>query len=223
MKEDKVKVVDTNNNEKHGENNQNEYEVIPAQYNSETHTITFETKSFSTYAVATKGGEEHQDENQARVIYNTRSDDVIEDAIINKGDKAPKPRDPEHEDGLEFLGWYTTEACNEEYDFNLVVNEDRLEIFAKWADPEEDHHDDANKDTQYVVKEGDNEISFKEEEGHTYHLEMIDYLAFTKEEVMKKEGITSEMYDQIFGGVKSKAEKNGTFLFLFNIRLYENV
>ena len=52
---------------------------------------------------------------------------------------------------------------------------------------------------------------------------MIDYLSFTKEEVMEKEGITSEMYDQIFGGVKSQAEKKGTFLFFLNIRVYENV
>ena len=210
--------------EGHNNNNEAVYEVIPAQYNSEDHILIFETDSFSTYAIATKGGNNSssQNENQARVIYNTRSDDVIEDAIINKGEKAPVPRNPIHEDGLDFEGWFTTEACNEPYDFDQVVNVDQLEIFAKWASPEEPH-DEGNKDTPYVVKEGDNEISFMEEAGHTYHFEMIDYLAFSKEEVMEKEGITSEMYDQVFGGVKSQAEKKGTFLFFLNIRVYENV
>ena len=40
---------------------------------------------------------------------------------------------------------------------------------------------------------------------------------------MAATGVTSEQYDQIFGGVKSQAEEKGTFLFFFNIRVYENV
>ena len=33
------------------------YEIIPVEYDSETNTITFKTKSFSNYAIATKTGE----------------------------------------------------------------------------------------------------------------------------------------------------------------------
>ena len=52
---------------------------------------------------------------------------------------------------------------------------------------------------------------------------MIDYLSFTKEEVMAATNITSEEYDQIFSGIKEQAEKKGTFLFFFDISVYELV
>lgn len=204
------------------------YEFVDINYNSETNTITFEEDSFSNFAIVVKeSNEEPQEpeENQAVIIYNTRSSDHIDDVIINKGEKAPIPRDPIHEDGFEFEGWYTTEGLNEEYDFNLVVDVDRLELFAKWAEPENpEPSEEPERDTLYVVKDdNDNEVSFMEEEGHTYYFEMIDYLSFTKEEVMAMAGITAEQYDKIFGGIKKQAEKKGTFLFFYDISVYELV
>ena len=216
--------------EDHDGNNNPVYTIVDSNFNSETNTLEFGTKTFSNYAIvvkSTNNPDEPQQpgENQARIIYNTRSNDNIPDAIINKGEKAPQPRDPEHEDGLQFEGWYTTEACNEEYDFNQVVNVDTLEIFAKWGEKEDGPEGpEPVRDTPYTLEdENHNIISFMEEEGHTYNFEMIDYLSFTKEEVMAAAQISSEVYDLVFGGVKSQAEAKGTFLFFFNIRVYENV
>ena len=38
----------------------------------------------------------------------------------------------------------------------------------------------------------------KEEKDHKFKLEITDYLSYTKEQLMEKENITSEIYDQVF-------------------------
>ncbi len=114
------------------------YDLINANYNSNDNSITFETDSFSNYAIVTKGGSEQPDNPSGEKMY------TVED-------------------------------------------------------------------------ENHNKVTFKEEQGHAFHLNIIDYLKFTKEEVMAAAGITGEEYDQVFNGLKEATKKYGTMLSLYEI------
>ena len=161
------------------------------------------------------------DQEMVRVDFDTRCEQGIDPVEIISGQKVNKPTpDPTNGDRI-FGGWFEDDTFTREFDFNTPITSD-IVLFAYWVDPEQG--EDPARDTSYTV-EDDNEniISFKEEAGHTYHFEMIDYLSFTKEEVMAATNITSEEYDQIFSGIKEQAEKKGTFLFFFDISVYELV
>ena len=56
----------------------------------------------------------------------------VAEQIVQAGDKAAKPADPE-KDGYTFAGWYTGEALTEEYDFNTPVTAD-VTVYAKWIE-----------------------------------------------------------------------------------------
>ena len=164
------------------------------------------------------------DPEMVRVDFDTRCEQGIDPIDIISGEKVSKPTpDPVNGDKV-FGGWFEDDTYTREFDFNTPIT-NNIVLFALWTDPENSElGEDPERDTPYTV-EDDNEniISFKEENGHTYHFEMIDYLSFTKETVMASANITSEQYDQIFGGVKEQAEKKGTFLFFFDISVYELV
>jgi len=155
------------------------------------------------------------------VTFNLKGASPIEPVEVLEGQKVNKPTpDPTNGDKV-FGGWFEDDTFTREFDFNTPITSD-IVLFAYWVDPEQG--EDPARDTSYTV-EDDNEniISFKEEAGHTYHFEIIDYLSFTKEEVMAATNITSEEYDQIFSGIKEQAEKKGNFLFFFDISVYELV
>lgn len=157
------------------------------------------------------------------VTFDSKGGSEIESAHVFDGERVSKPTPDPVKDDKVFGGWFEDDTYTREFDFNTPIT-GNITLFALWEDFESFEDDDSTKDTTYTVEdEHENTISFKEEAGHTYHFEMIDYLAFTKEEVMASANITSEEYDQIFGGVKEQAEKKGTFLFFFDINVYELV
>ena len=63
---------------------------------------------------------------------------------------------------------------------------------------------------------------FEREEGHEYNLEIVDYLSYTKEQVMDLGGIDSATYDAIFGGLKNSVKNAGELLAFYNIELEED-
>jgi len=78
------------------------------------------------------------------------------------------------------------------------------------------------KDIEYTVKDDSgNEIKFKEEAGHTYHLSIFNYMSYTKEEIMELADISSEEYDEAFGGIKDKVKDYGTLLGILEINVLD--
>jgi len=68
------------------------------------------------------------------VSFNSNEGSPIADLPVFKGDKIPKPADPE-KDGYEFDGWYKDENLTVPVDFdNEIMNAD-LTLFAKWEIP----------------------------------------------------------------------------------------
>ncbi len=158
------------------------------------------------------------------ITFNSNGGSEIESIQVLEGKKVTKPTPDPTNGNKVFGGWFEDDTYTREFDFNTPIS-DNITLFALWTDSENSElGEDPERNTSYSV-EDDNEnlISFKEEAGHTYHFEMINYLSFTKEEVMAAANINSEQYDQIFGGVKAQAEKKGTFLFFFDINVYELV
>lgn len=188
------------------------YDVLDAEYDKDKNIVKFETDGFSTYAIAVKEEENHGDEkDEVTVEFDSCGGTQLSPVKLHKGDKLEKPEDPEN-GKRKFDGWFSDEALHEEYDFNQVVNNDLI-LYAKWSDEEE-----TNKNTEYTSQDDNgNTITFKEEEGHKFKLEITDYLSYTKEELMKKENITSEMYDQVFDNMKKVMEKYGDFLAFYSI------
>ncbi|MBE6157181.1 MAG: hypothetical protein E7160_00070 [Firmicutes bacterium] len=125
--------------ETHDGNTITGYEEIGTIYNAQDNTITFETDSFSTYALASRKTE------------------------------------------------------------NYMSNEEK-----------------------YTVSDDDgNEISFTEEAGHTYHLSIVDYLSYTKEEIMSLADVTSEEYDQVFDAIRANTKKYGDLIAFYEIDVFD--
>ena len=194
--------------ETHNGNEITGYELIDANYNSSTNVLSFETDGFSSYAIVTKGTNHTGDTEAVRVSFNTVGGNTIADVNIHRGDLVEKPQDPEKESFV-FEGWYLDEAYHDEYDFNTPVTQN-ITLFAKWGEG-------SPKDKEYKVTDsGGNKITFKEKEGHTYTLNMIDYLSFTKEEVLQM-GATEEEYNQVLDLVTKATKKHGELISLFEI------
>ena len=127
-----------------------EYEIIETVYDEKNNSITFETDSFSTYALAVKGEEENTEQE------------------------------------------------------------------------ENDNQDD--KTQSYTVEDSEgNTITFNEIPDREYELTIVDYLSYTKEEVIEMAGITSEVYDEAIGIIKELASQEGTLISLFEISVVDKV
>ncbi|MBR3660902.1 MAG: hypothetical protein IKN63_03250 [Bacilli bacterium] len=117
--------------EKHNGNEITGYELIDATYNEEDNTITFETNSFSNYAIVSK---------------------------------------------------------------------------------------DATEKVEYTIKDASgNEIIFKNNDGHNYILTLVDYLSFSKEELVLKYDVDPDEYDLVFNTIKEKTGKYGDLLSFYEI------
>ena len=57
-----------------------------------------------------------------------------EDQYIETSGLVTKPADPVSDEGWEFLGWYTSAACTEEFDFDNKRIYNNTIIYAKWSD-----------------------------------------------------------------------------------------
>ena len=64
------------------------------------------------------------------VTFDSKGGTLVEEQTVKKNETATKPADPTRE-GYIFLGWYTSEASTEEYDFNTKIVED-ITLIAKW-------------------------------------------------------------------------------------------
>ena len=117
--------------EKHDDDEVTGYELIDAIYNENNNTVTFETDSFSNYAIASK---------------------------------------------------------------------------------------EASEKIEYTIKDvNGNEIKFKNGEGHNYILTIVDYLNYSKEELVQEYDVNPDEYDLVLNTLKNKTSNYGDLLSLFEI------
>ena len=77
------------------------------------------------------------------------------------------------------------------------------------------------EEKEYVVSDNDgNTITFKEEEGHTYLLSIIDYLLLTDEDLEELE-IPKELYDEVYEKILDATKEEGTLLALYDIEVID--
>ena len=87
---------------------------------------------------------------------------------------------------------------------------------------EQENQDD--KTQSYTVEDANgNTITFNEIPDREYELTIVDYLSYTKEEVIEMAGITSEVYDEAIGIIKELASQEGTLISLFEISVVDKV
>ena len=197
--------------ELHDENGPTGYEFVNANYNSGTNTIEFEEDNFSNFAIVVRNSENneenHGDKEMVRVDFDTRAEKGIDPVEIEKGSKVSKPKDPTQDDLL-FVGWYTDENCEHEYDFNTPVN-DNLILFAKWTD----------KVQTYTVKDGNgNSLTFNEIKNRRYKLTLIDITKLNDKE-LEAIGATREQYNQVKDILTSATEQHGDLIAFYQIEI----
>ena len=110
----------------------------------------------------------------------------------------------------EFEGWYTDSNFATPFvPSNPITG--NLTLYAKWSVEEQD-----DKTETYNVEDNKgNIITFREIPDREYELTIIDYLSYTKEQVMELSGITSKQYDEVIGGIKEIAKKEGTLISIY--------
>ena len=208
------------------------YDVIEGTYDVDTQTITFETDAFSTYAIIYKGenpnnnnennnedNNENNNENpnQQEVTHHIDFDSIggspVSPADVVEGQALERPEDPTL-DKWSFEGWYEDDEYNTPFDFSTPITREYT-LFAKW---------ERLKDTNYQASDdNNNSISFKEQEGHTYEFTIINYLDYTKEQILAANpDITEEVYDAMLETLQEITKAEGTLIGLYEITLTED-
>ncbi len=204
------------------ETHDGQYEKIDVQYDEEHNAISFVTDSFSNYAIATKGEDNNQEEQNETdppvvkhtVDFNTNGGSEVPSVEIEHGKVLERPTEPT-KDGYTFGGWYVEPELNYSYDFEGPVEGD-FTLNARWID---------NNDLKdYTVTNDDgNSISFTDEEGHNYKLTMFDILSMSKEDLMAMNpGMTEDDYNNTMTLLDELASQTGSLLKLYEIEVYED-
>lgn len=191
------------------------YDVIEPTYNSANNTISFETDSFSKFAVATKGGntenpddpnEPEQPKETHTITFNTTGGSEVQPVDVEDGNNLELPDDPTRE-GFVFKGWFYDENCEDPFDFNMEIHES-FTVFARWE----------NAPEKYVVESDDDnfKLEFTVEGGHTYRLEMIDFANLSAEEI-EILGLSQEEYDEGKAMYEEATKEFGKLIALYNI------
>ena len=162
--------------EKHNGNEITGYEVIDATYNEENNTITFETDSFSNYAIASK---ESTETTKYTVHFDSNGGSQVEDKEVTSGNSVAEPQAPTN-GNMKFDGWYEDETLTTRFDFNTPIT-GNVTLYAKWIENNENNNEENEK---YIASdENGNIISFTNEKDREFAFTIIDYLSFTDEQL----------------------------------------
>ena len=156
------------------------------------------------------------DPETVRVDFDTRCEQGLEPIEILSGEKVVKPTpDPTNGDKI-FSGWFEDDTFTKEFDFDTPVTSD-ITLYALWTDPE------IEKEEYVVTDESGNSVEFTEEEEHIYTLNIIDYLSYTKEEVIELSGVTEEEYDELFNEISNAVKNKGTLISMLDITVTDEL
>ena len=99
---------------------------------------------------------------KAYTVYCYRSDTEVYDMqIVNEGEKAVEPEEPERS-GFVFGGWYQEKNCINQWDFSIYTVNADTNLYAQWVD---------NEDTYPVI--GTQPVSQAVAEGHSANFTVI--------------------------------------------------
>lgn len=186
------------------------YDLIEANYDSNSKTVSFETDGFSTYAIATKGSVELPDEEEVEMIkveFDTRAPEGMEPVEVKKGEKVAKPNDPVNGDMI-FVGWFTDDKFENLFDFNTPITKETV-LYAEWKESGE----------HYVVSDDNgNTVEFDEIKDRSYDLTMVDVTKLNDEE-LKAIGATREKYNEVEKIIIKATSKEGELLSVYKIEI----
>lgn len=194
--------------EKHNGNTITGYELIDAVYNEENNTITFETDSFSNYAIVSK---ESTNNTKYTVHFDSKGESEVADKEVTSGNSVAEPTAPAKE-GFTFGGWYEDETLSIKFDFNTRIT-GNVTLYAKWV---------ANEDIKEYTKtdESGNVIIFKDEEGLELTFTSLEILQIPEEEIGEL-GITIDEFNQIKSLIIENTKNNGTLIGLYQFAVID--
>ena len=187
------------------------YELIDAIYNEENNIITFETNSFSKYAIVSK---ESTETTKYTVTFNSNGGSEIESKKVTAGNSVAEPTAPTNGDKV-FDGWFEDETLTTRFDFNTPITSN-VTLYAKWIDNEESDNSETEKYT--ITDSSGNVISFTEEKDREFTLDIIDYLTFSLEDLENAE-IPKDMFDSMMEMVANATKNSGTLLSFYEIQV----
>ena len=79
---------------------------------------------------------------------------------------------------------------------------------------------EANEKDYNVKDDNGNEISFTKEEGHSYKLNIINYLDF-KDEDLEKNNIPKDLFNEVLNAAKNITKEYGEFIAFFEIQILD--
>ncbi len=143
-----------------------------------------------------------------RIDFDTRCEQGLDPVYVVEGEKLEEPEDPQNGNMI-LVGWFLDDEFNNEYDFNEPVDHE-FTLIAKWTNAPED----------YTVGDDDLSISFTDESGHDFRLEVIDYYVLTSEQ-LEEFGISQEEYDAVFNMILDATKSKGELLSFLDILVYD--
>lgn len=157
------------------------------------------------------------------VEFNTNGGSEIPSINVSAGDLVDRPQDPTNGDQI-FVGWFDDDTLTTEFDFNTPITANTT-IYAKWEDPEppvEPGEDPVDEKTYDVPDGNGNIISFPEEEGHTFRLEITDLSNLTDAQLASMDPpMDRETYEQIKNTMIEAAKPYGTLISFLDISVYD--
>lgn len=223
------------------------YQVIEVVKDDQESTITFETDSFSNYAVAYRNTNNEPENPPACTDPNGCDNECTDPNGCDNECTDPNGCEPQNPDNDTVRVTFDTRGGSEvpyqdvKNGEHAVKPEDPTNgdlIFGGWyfneacTDPfdfdEFEPHEPltifAKWNEQYEIEALDGSaIEFAEEENHEYQFSIFNYLDLSKEEILELSGMPEDMYDQIFGGIIEDAKEKGTLLGIFEIDVFEEI
>lgn len=184
------------------------YVVIIPEYNQANNTITFETNSFSKFAVASRNNSNNNEPEEFTIYFDSQGGTPISPVNITSGDKLSKPEDPKN-GNLEFVGWYLDEGFKQSYNFNNTVT-NGFTLYAKWKEPDP---------ISYTVNSNGNIITFSEQPNHSFTLTMFNFAGLSDEEIDNNPDFTREEYEQGLAIITNGTKEYGDLLAAYQIEV----
>lgn len=145
------------------------------------------------------------------VHFNTNGGSNISDIEIPHEGKVERPQLNPEKDGFVFGGWYEDQGLTSPFDFNRGILEETT-IYARWIE------DDNTKEYTLTDPVG-NTISFIEEKGLNFSLDMVDILLLTPEQFEQMTGLPKEAFEVAKEQLKELLKSNGTMLAIYGIEV----
>lgn len=222
------------------EKGEGDFELLDAYYNPGTQEITFSTSSFSNYAIAYE--EQAQDRyfidftnapwmvDGVEVDLEGREPDAAPGAWLTTEDVIPLTNfDPDTMDAVLIVDEDVTLCLNVDENGNTTLADvyggvevlppyGAMMIFSVVKKPVD--NEEFETESYTLTDDKGNVISLTYEKSRELSFTMIDYLAFSPED-LETAGISQEFYDSAMKGIKNATKQHGTLLSFYEI-LVEN-